>query len=167
MAEADAAIRPDAERSDPADLTDQADLASIAAAAGLRRVHFVAWRDLDDPEAGGSELHAHKIASRWAAAGLDITFRTSAVPGAPQSATCQSCPCRTYHLAWYRPEEQLLRTTTVEQTWREGSGWQLLSEKRLDGDVGLLGEKVVYVVPYDQGPPPQFKTVHLAGDPSP
>jgi hypothetical protein len=70
-------------------------------------------------------------------------------------------------VAWYRPEEQLLRTTTVEQTWREGSGWQLLSEKRLDGDVGLLGEKVVYVVPYDQGPPPQFKTVHLAGDPSP
>ena len=44
-------------------------LASIAAEAGLRRIHFVAWRDLDDPEAGGSELHAHKIASRWAAAG--------------------------------------------------------------------------------------------------
>ena len=30
---------------------------------GIRRIHFVAWRDLDDPEAGGSELHAHKIAS--------------------------------------------------------------------------------------------------------
>jgi glycosyltransferase involved in cell wall biosynthesis len=60
-----------------------ATLASIAAQAGLRRIHFVAWRDLDDPEAGGSELHAHKIASHWAAAGLDITFRTSAVPGAP------------------------------------------------------------------------------------
>jgi glycosyltransferase involved in cell wall biosynthesis len=58
-------------------------LASVAADAGLRRIHFVAWRDLDDPEAGGSELHAHMVASRWAAAGLDITFRTSAVPGAP------------------------------------------------------------------------------------
>src|SRR6202161_1637347 len=56
-------------------------LASIAAEAGLRRIHFVAWRDLDDPEAGGSELHAHKIASRWAQAGLDVTVRTSAVPG--------------------------------------------------------------------------------------
>ncbi len=62
-------------------------LASIAAEAGLRRIHFVAWRDLDDPEAGGSELHAHKIASHWAAAGLDVTFRTSAVPGAPAALT--------------------------------------------------------------------------------
>jgi glycosyltransferase involved in cell wall biosynthesis len=62
-------------------------LASIAADAGIHRVHFVAWRDLDDPEAGGSELHAHKIASLWAAAGLDITFRTSAVPGAPEALT--------------------------------------------------------------------------------
>src|SRR5258708_28009273 len=62
-------------------------LASIAAEAGLRRIHIVAWRDLDDPEAGGSELHADKIASRWAAAGLDVTFRTSAVPGAPAALT--------------------------------------------------------------------------------
>jgi len=59
------------------------DLADIAAEVGLRRVHFVAWRDLDDPEAGGSELHAHRVASRWADAGLDVTFRTSAVPSGP------------------------------------------------------------------------------------
>jgi glycosyltransferase involved in cell wall biosynthesis len=62
-------------------------LASIAAEAGIRRIHFVAWRDLDDPEAGGSELHAHKVASLWAAAGLDVTFRTSAVPGGPAALT--------------------------------------------------------------------------------
>src|ERR1700693_2677499 len=62
-------------------------LAAVAAGAGIRRIHFVAWRDLDDPEAGGSELHAHKIASLWAAAGLDITFRTSAVPNAPAALT--------------------------------------------------------------------------------
>jgi glycosyltransferase involved in cell wall biosynthesis len=62
-------------------------LASIAAEAGLRRIHFVAWRDLDDPEAGGSELHAHKVASLWAAAGLDVTFRTSAVHGAAETLT--------------------------------------------------------------------------------
>jgi len=62
-------------------------LAAIAAEAGIRRIHFVAWRDLDDPEAGGSELHAHKIASLWAGAGLDVTFRTSAVPGAPGDLT--------------------------------------------------------------------------------
>ena len=62
-------------------------LAAIAAEAGLRRIHFVAWRDLDDPEAGGSELHAHKVASLWAAAGLDVTFRTSAVHGASETLT--------------------------------------------------------------------------------
>src|SRR5271167_1493141 len=78
---------PDARRGDQAGPSESDVLASIAAQAGLRRIHFVAWRDLDDPEAGGSELHAHKIASRWAAAGLDVTFRTSAVPGAPAALT--------------------------------------------------------------------------------
>jgi glycosyltransferase involved in cell wall biosynthesis len=72
--------RPDHERHDPRQA-----LAAIAADAGIRRIHVVAWRDLDDPEAGGSELHADKVASLWAAAGLDVTFRTSAVPGAPEA----------------------------------------------------------------------------------
>ncbi len=67
--------------------SDPAALGALAAQAGIRRIHMVAWRDLDDPEAGGSELHAHMIASRWAAAGLDVTFRTSAVPGAPAAIT--------------------------------------------------------------------------------
>ncbi len=52
-------------------------LGDVAAAAGLRSIHMLMWRDLDDPEAGGSELHAHEIASRWAGAGLDVTIRTS------------------------------------------------------------------------------------------
>lgn len=62
------------------------DLAAIAAAAGLRRIHLLAWRDLDDAEAGGSELHAHSIATRWAAAGIDVTMRTSTVAGLPERA---------------------------------------------------------------------------------
>jgi glycosyltransferase involved in cell wall biosynthesis len=57
-------------------------LEEIAAAAGLHRIDVVAWRDFDDPEAGGSELHAHRILSAWAEAGLDITMITSSVPGA-------------------------------------------------------------------------------------
>src|SRR5580704_7211740 len=57
-------------------------LPEIAAAAGLRRVDVVAWRDFDDPEAGGSELHANQILSAWAGAGLDITLTTSSVPDA-------------------------------------------------------------------------------------
>jgi glycosyltransferase involved in cell wall biosynthesis len=67
--------------------SDRDELAAVAAAAGIRRIHIVAWRDLDDPEAGGSEQHAHKVASQWAAAGLDVTFRTSAVPDAPAALT--------------------------------------------------------------------------------
>lgn len=57
------------------------DLASRVAASGLRRVHFLAWRDLEDVEAGGSEVHAHEIAKRWAAAGLDVMMRTSYAQG--------------------------------------------------------------------------------------
>ena len=59
-------------------------LGDVAAAAGLGRVHLVAWRDLDDHEAGGSELHAHEIARRWAEAGVDVTLRTSVVVGEPK-----------------------------------------------------------------------------------
>ncbi|HKH87654.1 MAG TPA: glycosyltransferase family 4 protein, partial [Acidimicrobiales bacterium] len=59
-------------------------LEELVAGSGLRRVGMVAWRDLDDPEAGGSELHAHEIARRWAAAGIDVVLRTSAVAGSPR-----------------------------------------------------------------------------------
>lgn len=55
-------------------------LAEIADAAGLRRIDVVAWRDFDDPEAGGSELHAHRVLSAWAEAGLDVSVTTSSVP---------------------------------------------------------------------------------------
>ena len=59
-------------------------LEDSVAASQLKAVRIVAWRDLGDPEAGGSELHAHRIAAEWAAAGLDVTLRTSMVPGAPE-----------------------------------------------------------------------------------
>lgn len=61
----------------------RAEIARLAEQARIRRVTMLAWRDLDDPEAGGSELHAHRIAARWAAAGLDVELQTSMVPGAP------------------------------------------------------------------------------------
>ncbi len=48
---------------------------------GVRRVHTLAWRDLDDPDAGGSEVHADEFMRRWAAAGLDVLHRTSAARG--------------------------------------------------------------------------------------
>ena len=63
---------------------DAARLADIAASAGLRRIAILAWRDLDDPEAGGSEIHAARVASLWGEAGIEVTMRTSYAPGSPQ-----------------------------------------------------------------------------------
>jgi glycosyltransferase involved in cell wall biosynthesis len=62
------------------------ELADDMMSAGVRRVHVLAWRDLDDPDAGGSEVHADEFMRRWAAAGLDITHRTSAAIGQPATA---------------------------------------------------------------------------------
>ncbi len=61
-------------------------ISEMAANAGISHVHMLAWRDLDDDEAGGSEVHAHNIASIWAQSGLGVTMRTSAAPGHPSSA---------------------------------------------------------------------------------
>lgn len=64
--------------------TDHArNLADVASGAGLRRIHVLAWRDLDDEEAGGSEVHASTIARLWAEAGIEVTMRTSRAPGQP------------------------------------------------------------------------------------
>lgn len=57
-------------------------LEEIAARAGLRTIHVVAWRDYTDPEAGGSELHAHRILSAWSRAGIDVVMTTSSVQDA-------------------------------------------------------------------------------------
>ncbi len=60
-----------------------AKIGDLAAEAGIRRVHVLAWRDLADVEAGGSEVHAAAVCRLWAAAGLEVTMRTSYAQGAP------------------------------------------------------------------------------------
>jgi glycosyltransferase involved in cell wall biosynthesis len=58
-------------------------MGDIAAEAGIRFVHIRAWRDLDDVEAGGSEVHAATVARLWAEAGLQVVQRTSYAQGHP------------------------------------------------------------------------------------
>jgi glycosyltransferase involved in cell wall biosynthesis len=58
-------------------------IGDLAASAGIRRVHMLAWRDLDDVEAGGSEVHAAEVARHWAEAGLEVSMRTSYAQGHP------------------------------------------------------------------------------------
>ena len=61
-------------------------ICDLAADAGIGRIHVLAWRDLDDVEAGGSELHASTVAARWAAAGIEVVMRTSHAAGSPPRA---------------------------------------------------------------------------------
>jgi hypothetical protein len=66
-------------------------------------------------------------------------------------------------VAWYRPEDQQLRSTTLQQSWHDKpEGWQLVNEHRIDGEIGLLGEPVVYAAPQARSPA-QFPTVRLGG----
>jgi hypothetical protein len=45
---------------------------------------MLAWRDLADAEAGGSEMHASTVSSLWGQAGIEVTMRTSYAAGHPQ-----------------------------------------------------------------------------------
>ena len=57
----------------------EGNLDSLIDKSGINRVLILQWRDLDDPDAGGSEVHSHNIAEIWAEKGLQVTFRTSSV----------------------------------------------------------------------------------------
>lgn len=66
---------------------DQRSIEELADQHGLQRLHVVTWRDLDHPEAGGSELHITTMARHWAAAGIDVVLRTGRVPGLGPTTT--------------------------------------------------------------------------------
>jgi glycosyltransferase involved in cell wall biosynthesis len=59
-------------------------MAERAARSGIRRLHLLAFRDLGDPEAGGSEEHAAQMARHLALAGLEVTHHTGRVVGEPE-----------------------------------------------------------------------------------
>jgi glycosyltransferase involved in cell wall biosynthesis len=50
------------------------------------KILLINWRDIEHPEAGGAEVHAHEIFRRLAAAGHEVTFLTCAWPGCESEA---------------------------------------------------------------------------------
>jgi hypothetical protein len=65
--------------------------------------------------------------------------------------------------AWVRNTEGTMRATRVEQHWKDDGGWHLVRERRIAGDVGLLGEPTPEPAP--RGPDKQFatRTIHEDG----
>jgi len=71
----------------------------------------------------------------------------------------------TIRVAWYRADEQELRSTTVRQRWHDHKGdWLLVGESRLEGAPGLLGEQVVSDAPPAPRVHSQFPTIRIGGD---
>ena len=66
--------------------------------------------------------------------------------------------------AWIRNDEGTMRATRVEQRWKDNAGWHLVSEKRVGGDLGLLGEPLPAAEPTAH-PDKQFatRTIHEDG----
>lgn len=69
-------------------------------------------------------------------------------------------------IAWFRVNEGEARTTVLRQGWHDNKGsWQLASEERADGDLGLLGEAVDLpkrTVGSAEAPEhPQFPTIRI------
>ena len=54
-----------------------AELAQDIRALGFDHIESFAWRDLDDPDAGGSEVHADHVFRRISEAGVSVSHRTS------------------------------------------------------------------------------------------
>jgi len=69
-------------------------------------------------------------------------------------------------IAWYRPNEGELKTTVLSQRWHGTRGdYKLTEERRVDGDVGLLGESTASQAPSaEEAPPAHFPTVRLRGN---
>jgi hypothetical protein len=64
-------------------------------------------------------------------------------------------------IQWSRPEESTLHATRIEQTWRGGAddhGWVLVRERRVSGDLGLFGERIVRAEPPEPHDDVQFAT---------
>jgi hypothetical protein len=75
----------------------------------------------------------------------------------------------TVRVAWFRPDEGELHVTVLRQAWHDFKGdWKVVSEQRTDGDIGLLGERVVAApdAPRERTNA-QFPTVRIGGKGAP
>ena len=71
----------------------------------------------------------------------------------------------TVRVGWYRADEGELKVTVLKQKWHlYPAGWKLDSEDRIDGDIGVLGEKVEIVAPDTTPRTAQFPTMRLGTD---
>ncbi len=65
-------------------------------------------------------------------------------------------------VTWYDASDQELRSTLLRQKWHSVKGeWLLAAEDRVDGDIGLVGEKIVVQAPAEAPVHAQFKTVRI------
>lgn len=62
-------------------------MAERAARSRIQRIHVFAFRDRDDPDAGGSEEHASQVGAHLVAAGRDVVLHTHRVRNAPREVT--------------------------------------------------------------------------------
>ena len=69
------------------------------------------------------------------------------------------------HVAWFLLGESELRSTVLRQRFEDDKKghFLLVSEERVEGDVGLLGEKMEHAQPPPEqaGPPAQFPTITI------
>lgn len=78
-------VTPEPEHEQSSSILRLGEMARDMHAKGVRRIHVLAWRDLDDPDAGGSEIHADEFMSRWQEAGFEVLQRTSRAEGRPST----------------------------------------------------------------------------------
>jgi len=80
------------------------------------RILAVNWQDLENPQAGGAEVHFFEIFGRVAAMGHPVTMVTSGWPGAPSRAVVRGIEVRR---VGYRNSFALLGRRAVRRALRE------------------------------------------------